>query len=90
MTALPTASWPAPIGWHYSVYLERPVWSLFFAVRRADDMQAAERVIERHGVDRVLLAPRVPSDAAMLPWFLERYGDRARGGPESTVIRVRL
>ena len=86
----PDAVVASPVGWHHSVYLERPVYSLFFAVRRAqNDMQAAERIIDKYGINTVILAPRVPADAAMLPYFAERYASGARQHGESVVVRVR-
>jgi len=80
----------SPIGWHYAVYLDRPVFSLFFAVRRAGhDMQAAERIIDKYGINTVILAPRVPADRAMLPYFQDRYGANMKRNGESFVFRVR-
>jgi hypothetical protein len=70
------------------VFLERPVWSLFFAVRRADDLQAAEAVIDRYGINTIVLDARVSSDVAMLPWFAARYAPVDPNGP-SYVFRVR-
>jgi hypothetical protein len=57
----------SPIGWHLSVYLERPVWSLFFAVRRAGGVDGAWSAIARHRIDAVALSPRVPSDRGLAP-----------------------
>jgi hypothetical protein len=85
----PDAVLAAPVGWHYAVYLDRPVYSLFFAVRRADDMQAAESVIDRYGVNTVVLSARVPADQAMLPYFEARYAGRVERSGESYVFRVR-
>jgi hypothetical protein len=62
------------IGWHYSVFLERPVWSLFFAARRAGGMQGAQAVLDRYAIDAVVLAPRNRGDASLVPWFQEHYG----------------
>jgi hypothetical protein len=86
----PDAVVASPVGWHYSVYLDRPVFSLFFAVRRAGhDMQAAEGIIDKYGINTVALAPRVPADRAMLPYFQERYGATMLRSGESFVFRVR-
>ncbi len=70
----------APIGWHYSVYLDRPVWSLFFAVRRDRAMQGAERVLEKYAIDAVVLAPILPADRDMIPWFREHHGPGVPAG----------
>lgn len=84
----PDARVAAPIGWHYSVYLDRPVYSLYFAVKRAGDVSAAERVIDEYGINTVVLWPAVPADQAMLPYFQGHYGgESAPGG--GTVFRVR-
>jgi hypothetical protein len=84
----PDARVAAPIGWHYAVFLERPVYSLFFAVRRADDVAAVERVIDKYDIDTVVLWSGVPADQAMLAYFLERYrGEPVPGG--GLVFRVR-
>jgi len=70
----------APVGWHYAVYLDRPVWSLFFGERRAGSMQGAEDVIERRSIDAVVLSPLLPADRAMLPWFREHHGPGEAAG----------
>lgn len=70
----------APIGWHYSVYLDRPVWSLFFAARREGGMQGAERVIAKYGIGAVVLSSVFPPDRAMIPWFREHHGPGEAAG----------
>ena len=86
----PDAVVASPVGWHYSVFLDRPVYSLFFAVRRAkNDMAAAERVIDKYGIDTVVLSERVPADRALLPYFAQRYAEGARRSGASYVFRVR-
>jgi 4-amino-4-deoxy-L-arabinose transferase-like glycosyltransferase len=78
----------APIGWHWTVYLGRPVYSLFFGWRRASGHDGAERVIDLRGVDTVLLRTDPPEDPMMLAYFTSRYGvaKRVEGG---VVVRVR-
>jgi hypothetical protein len=70
----------APVGWHYSVYLDRPVWSLFFGARREGSMQGVEDVIEKRSIDAVVLSPLFPADRAMLPWFREHHGPGEAAG----------
>jgi len=79
----------APIGWHTSVFLQQPVWSLFFAVRRAgNDFSAAEGVFDRQRIDHVLLSPRIPADKPWAEWLTQRYGaPRVQG--EAYVWQVR-
>jgi hypothetical protein len=84
----PDARVAAPIGWHYSVYLDRPVYSLFFAVRREGEMRAVERVIDEYGINTVVLWSAIPADQSMLPYFRERYGDD-NAFPGGSVFRVR-
>lgn len=78
----------SPIGWHLAVFLERPVWSLFFSVRRAGSPEGALAAIERHRVDYVALSPRVPSDRTLAPFLFERM-ERVHGSDDAAVLRVR-
>ncbi|MFN9785096.1 MAG: glycosyltransferase family 39 protein [Planctomycetia bacterium] len=85
----PEARLAAPIGWHASVHLGRPVWSLFFVARRAgNDFEAAERVYDKHAIDHVVLWPRVPADRAWIEVLTRKYGPPARRG-EALAWRVR-
>jgi 4-amino-4-deoxy-L-arabinose transferase-like glycosyltransferase len=80
---------PAAVrGWHYSVYLERPVFSLEFVVERAGTAQAAEALIDRRGIDTVLLSPGNPVDGPYFDYFEGRYGSIAKD-PLARVYRVR-
>ena len=67
----------APIGWHLSVYLDRPVYSLLFAVRRADDVGAVEPVIDKYRVNTVILWSAIPADQSMIPYFQKNYEGEA-------------
>jgi hypothetical protein len=78
----------APVGWHYSVYLDRPVWSLFFGARREGSMQGAESVLANRKIDAVVLSPLLPADRAMLPWFREHHGPGEAAGA-GFVFRVK-
>ncbi len=60
------------IGWHLSVYLDRPVWSLFFAAKRAGGLQGAFEAIEKYEIDAIALSPRVVSDRGVQPGLTAR------------------
>ena len=81
------------VGWHHGVYLERPVWSLHWAMRRAEDGPAElaelERVIERYGIDVVLLSPLVPADRRLIPLLTRRGAGRVERTPSALLVRVR-
>lgn len=75
----------ANIGWHDSVYLGLPVWSLYFAVkpdegdgRRADPNKAAA-LLEKHAIEAVLVADD-PADRAWIPWLERRCGPGTPAG----------
>jgi 4-amino-4-deoxy-L-arabinose transferase-like glycosyltransferase len=75
-------------NWHYGVCLDRPVYSLIFAVRRGRSPAAAEAVIDRYGVDTVVLTPIWVLDQSLFPYFAERYGKPVDLG-EAVLFRVR-
>jgi hypothetical protein len=85
----PDACIGAGIGFHYGVYLERPVYSLWFATRRDDRPEVAEAVIDKYGLNTLVLSPLIGVEMAMLPYFEQRYGE-ARGAGRAFVVRVRL
>jgi len=84
----PEARLAAAQGFHYGVYLRRPVYNLMHAVRRAGRPEAAEQVIDKYGIDTVVLSPLVPADMPLVPYFEERYGPGRPAGP-ALVWRVR-
>jgi 4-amino-4-deoxy-L-arabinose transferase-like glycosyltransferase len=61
------------LGWHYSVFLDRPVYSLYWAARRQRVTAAAEDVIDRYGVEMVLLSTALPFGRLFMPHFENRY-----------------
>lgn len=61
-------------NWHYATCLDRPVYSLLFAVRRAGHPSAAEAVIDAYAIDTVVLTPFWALDYGMFPYFEQRYG----------------
>jgi len=71
----------AVVGPHYSVYLERPVFSLQVAARRSQSLEAAERVIAKHDLDAIVLSNRTVFDQAFARYFRSRYGEPEAVGP---------
>ena len=77
-------------GWHYAVFLDRPVYSLEFEIKRAaGDVAAGERIIDRYDLNKVLLSPTRIKDKEVLPYFEQRYSDRNLGGFLARVYLVR-
>jgi len=76
------------IGWHLAVFLDRPVWSLFFAARRAGGPEGALQTIERHRIDAVALSPRIAADKSIAPWLITRM-DTVWSSADAAVLRVR-
>ncbi len=77
----------SPIGWHLSVFLDRPVWSLFFAIRRAQGPEGAWGVIARREIDAVALSSRVPSDRSVAPMLAPRM-DTIHASEDVLVLRT--
>ncbi len=77
----------APIGWHLAVFLDRPVWSLFFGQRRAGMEEGTRAVLARHGIGAIVLSPRIESDRRALPWYEARFGP-ATVRSDCVVLRV--
>jgi hypothetical protein len=75
-------------GFFYSVYLKRPVYSLSLAARRAGHVDAVEQVIDRYGIDTVVLSPAIPVEQRLLGYIDARYDAVARAGT-SLVFPVR-
>ncbi|MBK7876114.1 MAG: hypothetical protein IPJ77_10230 [Planctomycetes bacterium] len=69
----PDARPAAMLGWHYSVYLGRPVWSLMF-VQQRQGVGALPALLERERIDTVLLSELMPTrpdvEAALAPRVL--------------------
>lgn len=74
--------------WRWTIWLERPVWTLFFGWNRARGPAGAEAVLERHAIDVVLVTPFTSSDAAMRPWLRERF-ETVCDFPDVAIFRVR-
>jgi 4-amino-4-deoxy-L-arabinose transferase-like glycosyltransferase len=85
----PDARLGARVGWHYALLLERPVWSLRFAIDRSPkrNVAAMEGVIDRYGLNTVLIGPS-KIESFYLPYLTATYGDGQRVG-DGWVFRVR-
>jgi hypothetical protein len=75
-------------GYHYAVYLDRPVYSLIPAIRRAGRNEAAEGILDKYGIESVVLSPLDNEYRAVAPYFEQRYGSGERVA-SATVWRVR-
>jgi hypothetical protein len=77
------------VGADYAVFLDRPVYSLRYAVRRAGGApEAAEALIDRCAIDVLVFSESSPEDRELIPYFAQRYG-AAPVGDGLWVIRVR-
>ncbi len=63
-------------SWRYSIYADRPVWTLFFGWYRGGGPAGAESVIERRKITTVVVTPFTKSDELMRPYFVQRYSAR--------------
>ena len=85
----PDALLATSFNWHYGVWLNRPVFSLWFATQRDHGrISSSERVIDKYGINTVVLSRVLPSDRQFLKYFVDRYGVQAEAGP-IVVVRVR-
>ncbi|HEY8154044.1 MAG TPA: glycosyltransferase family 39 protein [Myxococcota bacterium] len=83
----PAARLGAVVGAHYSVFLERPVYSIQIVTRRANNLEAADGVIERNRLDTIVLSNRTPLDQQFAEYFQRRYGAPERVGP-ALIFRI--
>jgi hypothetical protein len=84
----PDARIATPHDWRYEVCLERPVFSLSFAVRRAGRVAAAEAIIDKYGINTVVLSRSKPTDRMYLRYFMQHFESRHELGG-IVVLRVR-
>jgi len=79
----------ARVGWHYALLLDRPVWSLRFAIDRSPkrNVAAMEGVIDKYDLNTVLIGPS-KIESFYLPYLTTRYGEGVRGG-DGWIFRVR-
>jgi hypothetical protein len=69
----------AVAGLHDSVYLERSVWGLHWAIHDAGDPAAAEPIIDKYAIDTVLVG-ETKRDGELAAYLEQRYGDPERVG----------
>ncbi len=74
----------APIGWHWSVYLNRPVWSLALTARRGG-AAGLEATLARHAIDTVILTRFLPEDQALMQYFDKNWGTPTEFGTPSLI-----
>jgi len=67
----------APVGFHLSIRLDRPVYSLSFVARR-EGFAGVERVIENRGIDTVIAPVRPARPPNLLAPLEARYGPGER------------
>jgi hypothetical protein len=85
----PDARAAALVGWHYSVYLNRPVYSLMFAIRRSGSIGGAESVIDKYGINTVILGPFTGTERELMKYFQQRYASLSRTSLGGMIVRVR-
>jgi hypothetical protein len=87
--ALPrSAVLAAPVGWHLSVYLGRPVFNLAPTMTREKRMDSSEAVFDRHGIDTVVTADFAFGGEVYEKYLVRKYGPGQVVG-EARVYRVR-
>ena len=77
----------SPYGFTYAAYMDRPVYNLGFAVERSGVVNSVEDVIDKHGLNTVILSPQVARDRPFLRYFVSKYDAQPFGGV--CVVRVR-
>ncbi len=75
------------IGHHYMVYLDRPVVSLEFALRRERRNSAVEAIIDKYDVNTVFIATGIRNES-IRDYLRDRYGSGQSTG-SATLWRVR-
>ncbi|MCK6445261.1 MAG: glycosyltransferase family 39 protein [Planctomycetes bacterium] len=64
----------APFGWHLSLYLDRPVWSLYVAWSRERDSSKLDELVAKHALDYVLLPSFDGVGMQLFPLLAVRFG----------------
>ena len=77
----PDARLGAVVGSHYSVFLERPVYSIQVVAWRKKSLEAADGVIERNRIDTIVLSDRTPLDRQFAEYFGAALRRARAGGP---------
>ena len=85
----PDARLASNVGWHWSVFLERPVYSLLFATRRPG---GAAPLFAKYGIDAVLMRVDPPEDPAFVGWLEKTLGPPeivGSAGAQGAIFRLR-
>jgi hypothetical protein len=77
----PEARLGAVVGAHYSVFLERPVYSIQVVAWRKKSLEAADGLIARNRIDTIVLSDRTELDRQFAEYFEQRLGPPERAGP---------
>lgn len=75
------------VGWHLSLFLDRPVWSLRFAMLRSGKMRDAEAILDKYRLNTVVAVDFDEDDRPALNWFRKNYPGEQAG--QATILRVR-
>ncbi len=75
------------LGWHASVYLDRPVWSLMFAQQRSGAAGIDEQ-LAKYAIDVVALADFLPADRELQPQ-LEARAKSVERVPHGLLVRLK-
>ncbi len=89
LAAPPEARLATALGFHDTLFLERPVYSLALAVRRTGSPEAIEAVIDRYGVDTLILSASDTAESSLLGFVRSRYPDGVEIAADLFLIRVR-
>ncbi len=89
LAAPPQARLATALGFYDTLFLERPVYSLSLAVRRAGSPEAIEGVIDRYGVDTLILSTSDPAESSLLRFVRARYPDAVEIAADLFLVGVR-
>lgn len=85
----PDAVLASSVGWHLSVYLDRPVYSLVPRLKHKGRLDAVEEVISRRGINTVVCLRSRNLDDSIIQLLRQNYGAPKSAG-NALAWRVRL
>ncbi len=74
-------------AWHYAVLMERPVYALEFALRRDERPRSIEPILDKYGINTVIVTPTRARDQSTIRYLEGRYPSKK--DPIAFVYRVR-
>jgi 4-amino-4-deoxy-L-arabinose transferase-like glycosyltransferase len=83
----PTDRVAAPLGWHWSLYLDRPVYNLHIQARRMGTA-GIDQVIRDHAIDAVILRVDPPETPNTTAYLEAKHGAGEAVGP-MRIVRIR-